>query len=289
MSRLFYHAKSFNGDISTWDVSNVRDMSSMFQDATLFNGYISKWEVSSVSNMKDMFRNAASFKQNLCGSRWVHSKAAKTNMFTGSFGSISRKVCSASNPASASASASGEFSPQSKAELKSAVDEYLEQSPNGDCPKNCPDVPSEESENKMNTPPLDSKSYFDTFRLPVDFDVNIKGLVSAYRGLQKKCEFCVPMLVVVMGLVECVVVMGVVECVVVMGVVECVVVMGVVECVVVMGLVECILCALGGTRTCSPANRRLHAHIDNILDLHHNFFSTPLIRVSATMPKGCRQ
>lgn len=123
MSRVFHNAKSFNQDISKWDVSNVRDMSAMFQGATSFNRDISHWQVSSVGNMNNMFRDAASFKQNLCGARWVHSQATKTDMFAGSFGSISRDVCP---------TASGVSLPPhrrafaSKTELKSAVDQYLE-------------------------------------------------------------------------------------------------------------------------------------------------------------------
>jgi len=33
---------NFNGDISKWDVSSVKDMSNMFQCSN-FNGDISKW------------------------------------------------------------------------------------------------------------------------------------------------------------------------------------------------------------------------------------------------------
>merc|ERR1719201_1719207 len=90
---------------------------------------ISSWEVSSVHNMKNMFRNAASFNQQLCGARWVHSQATKTDMFEGSSGSISTTVCTSTPPILAL------FSPQSKIELKSAVDAYMKQSGSrSDCP-----------------------------------------------------------------------------------------------------------------------------------------------------------
>ena len=44
----------FNGDISNWDVSNVKDMSGMFATSK-FNGDISNWDVSNVNNMSNMF------------------------------------------------------------------------------------------------------------------------------------------------------------------------------------------------------------------------------------------
>ena len=149
MSNMFFDAKFFRGDISKWDVSNVRDMSGMFMGAKGFNSDLSKWEVSRVTNMPSMFRNArsfdgdiskwdvsrvinmdymfssaASFKQKLCGTAWVHSKASKAVMFAGSPGAISRTVCTSS----------AAFSPQSKEELKGAVDAYLDVSPDdNDC------------------------------------------------------------------------------------------------------------------------------------------------------------
>ena len=44
----------FNGDISQWDVSNVKDMSDIFSESN-FNGDISKWDVSNVKSMAGMF------------------------------------------------------------------------------------------------------------------------------------------------------------------------------------------------------------------------------------------
>ena len=39
----------FNGNISNWDVSNVKDMSFMFYECTNFNSDISAWDVSNVT------------------------------------------------------------------------------------------------------------------------------------------------------------------------------------------------------------------------------------------------
>ena len=38
---------SFNGDLSSWDVSNVTSMVRMFAQASSFNGDLSSWNVSS--------------------------------------------------------------------------------------------------------------------------------------------------------------------------------------------------------------------------------------------------
>merc|ERR1719506_2574000 len=103
MHGMFWGAP-FGGDISKWDVSSVTDMSFMFSTAESFNGDISKWDVSSVTAMLRMFSHAKSFKQKLCGAAWVNSEASKSDMFTGSSGSILTTGCT-TTPA---------FSPQSK-------------------------------------------------------------------------------------------------------------------------------------------------------------------------------
>jgi surface protein len=53
MSHMFWHSY-FNQDISEWDVSNVKNMNSMFYEAH-FNGNISKWNVSKVRDMTEIF------------------------------------------------------------------------------------------------------------------------------------------------------------------------------------------------------------------------------------------
>ena len=52
MSEVFYYS-GFNGDISKWDVSNVKTMADMFalSKFTAENGDISEWYVSKVKNM----------------------------------------------------------------------------------------------------------------------------------------------------------------------------------------------------------------------------------------------
>ena len=76
--------KSFNGDISNWDVSNVTNMSSMFNNSkfTGENSDISGWDVSNVTDMPYMFCNA---KFNGDISTWDVSKVEDMqDMFIGS-------------------------------------------------------------------------------------------------------------------------------------------------------------------------------------------------------------
>ena len=54
MSYLFDEIRSFTGNVSEWDVSNVTNMGNMF-GSTNFNGDISKWDVSNVTDMDSMF------------------------------------------------------------------------------------------------------------------------------------------------------------------------------------------------------------------------------------------
>ena len=82
MSWMFLYATSFNGDISSWNVSGVTDMNSMFNGATSFNGDISSWNVSSVTGMNSMFSGATSFNGDI--SSWnVSSVTGMTSMFSG--------------------------------------------------------------------------------------------------------------------------------------------------------------------------------------------------------------
>ena len=55
MSFLFDDSQIGSVNLSNWDVSNVLDMSYMFRNAQYFNGNISDWDVSNVINMLYMF------------------------------------------------------------------------------------------------------------------------------------------------------------------------------------------------------------------------------------------
>ena len=43
MTLMFYRSKSFNQNISNWDISNVTNMKWMFSMATSFNQDLSSW------------------------------------------------------------------------------------------------------------------------------------------------------------------------------------------------------------------------------------------------------
>ncbi|MEO1257026.1 MAG: BspA family leucine-rich repeat surface protein, partial [Bacteroidota bacterium] len=68
MFSMFNGARSFNGDLSGWDVSNVSNMDQMFRGATAFNSDISNWDVSNLESAKEMFRETRAFNADI--SRW---------------------------------------------------------------------------------------------------------------------------------------------------------------------------------------------------------------------------
>ena len=80
MSYMFYEA-SFNQNIGSWNVSSVTDMRAMFYGAENFNQNIGSWNVSSVTDMLSMFYGATVFNQNI-GSWDVSSVTNMASMFS---------------------------------------------------------------------------------------------------------------------------------------------------------------------------------------------------------------
>ena len=78
----FSGATSFNGNISSWDVSNVSRTADLFL-GTAFNQDISSWNTSSVTNMSSMFYGATAFNQDI--SSWDTSSVTygMSGMFYG--------------------------------------------------------------------------------------------------------------------------------------------------------------------------------------------------------------
>jgi surface protein len=58
----FWDAKTFNGDLSSWSVGNVRDMSFMLAAPSYVGGDLSRWDTGRVEKMWGMFKKATSFK-----------------------------------------------------------------------------------------------------------------------------------------------------------------------------------------------------------------------------------
>ena len=68
MDTMFFGCKKFNCDISKWDVSNVKNMNYMFYGCEQFNCDMSRWDVSNVERMQEMFKDCKNFNCDL--SRW---------------------------------------------------------------------------------------------------------------------------------------------------------------------------------------------------------------------------
>ena len=77
MSELFKDKTTFNDDISNWDVSNVTLMSQMFHATNSFNQDIGSWDVSSVTDMSQMFQQSPLFNQDI--SSWDVSSVTNMN------------------------------------------------------------------------------------------------------------------------------------------------------------------------------------------------------------------
>jgi surface protein len=71
MTYLFNNKQTFNDAISNWDVSNVTDMRGMFKNASNFNQFIGDWDTSSVTSMSSMFSGATAFNRYI--NDWVTS------------------------------------------------------------------------------------------------------------------------------------------------------------------------------------------------------------------------
>jgi len=60
-----FEDSTFNGDISSWNVSSAEQMYMTFGSTTAFNVDISSWDVSSVDSIRNLFSGATAFNQDL--------------------------------------------------------------------------------------------------------------------------------------------------------------------------------------------------------------------------------
>merc|ERR1712151_270248 len=98
MTSMFAFTKYFNGNITPWNVSNVKDMWAMFNRASSFNRDIGQWDVSNVTSVMHMFFHALSFRKELC---WNITVEDNDYMFNGSLGKIMKyPVCKNLSPSS---------------------------------------------------------------------------------------------------------------------------------------------------------------------------------------------
>ena len=91
MSYMFRNT-NFTQDISSWNTSKVQTMEGMFSGASIFNQPIGSWDTSSVHNTGYMFNNAVKFNQDLTGwdmsgVTWAESMFSGATDFNGDISS----------------------------------------------------------------------------------------------------------------------------------------------------------------------------------------------------------
>ena len=92
ISQMFFLATSFMGvGIGRWDVSNVELLDYTFAGATMFHGDIQTWDISRVSSCDSAFQEAISFNSDI--SKWrPNSVKSMDSMFQGAT-SFSQDLC----------------------------------------------------------------------------------------------------------------------------------------------------------------------------------------------------
>ena len=64
----------FNQDISSWDVSNVKDMNGMFRDNKRFKQDLSNWDISKLDNVLFMFKGSLITMDDLKSWGWLDQR-----------------------------------------------------------------------------------------------------------------------------------------------------------------------------------------------------------------------
>ena len=79
---MFFKKYTFNGDISKWDTSGVKNMRYMFYSASRFNQDIGSWNTSQVTNMETMFRGAFTFNHDISSWTGPAATTVQTEIFS---------------------------------------------------------------------------------------------------------------------------------------------------------------------------------------------------------------
>jgi surface protein len=58
---MFYGCRSFNSDLSRWNVANATDLVGMFFNCRSFNSDLSSWNVANATSLVGMFAGCVSF------------------------------------------------------------------------------------------------------------------------------------------------------------------------------------------------------------------------------------
>jgi surface protein len=78
LRKMFQGAQVFDQNLSSWNTSRVTDMSSLFQGAHSFNGSIADWDTSALTTMDRMFAGALVFQQNI--SAWNTKRVTRMSL-----------------------------------------------------------------------------------------------------------------------------------------------------------------------------------------------------------------
>ncbi len=81
--QMFFDARTFNSDLSDWDVSHIEDMGDMFRGATDFTSDLSGWDISNATRISQMFAGAESFTSDLSDWQINENVISMAGMFRG--------------------------------------------------------------------------------------------------------------------------------------------------------------------------------------------------------------
>ncbi len=81
--QMFFDARTFNSDVSDWEMGNVQDIGDMFRGARAFNSDLSGWDISSATRISQMFAGAQNFNSDISGWQINENATTLTGMFRG--------------------------------------------------------------------------------------------------------------------------------------------------------------------------------------------------------------